>query len=97
MRYVIISSIAIFILIIFENLIFYKKSNYNVVAGNFTVMNNKINDMFKKAINTKMINEMPLSQLEVVDKLLSGEMSTDQAKKRLEELKLQQDKKKGKK
>ena len=53
--------------------------------------------MFKKAINTKVINEMPLSQLEVVDKLLSGEMSTDQAKKRLEELKLQQDKKKGKK
>ena len=61
-------------------------------------MNNKINDMFKKAINIKIINnEMPLSQLEVVDKLLSGEMSTDQAKKRLEELKLQQDKKKGKK
>ena len=60
-------------------------------------MNNKINDMFKKAINTKMINEMPLSQLEVVDKLLSGEISSDQAKKRLEELKLQQDKKKGKK
>ena len=61
-------------------------------------MNNKIDDMFKKAINIKIINnEMPLSQLEVVDKLLSGEMSTDQAKKRLEELKLQQDKKKGKK
>ena len=61
-------------------------------------MNNKINDMFKKAINIKIINnEMPLSQLEVVDKLLSGEMSNDQAKKRLEELKLQQDKKKGKK
>ena len=59
-------------------------------------MNNKINDMFKKAINTKMINEMHLSQLEVVDKLLSGEISSDQAKKRLEELKLQQDKKKGK-
>ena len=59
-------------------------------------MNNKINDMFKKAINTKMINEMPLSQLEVVDNLLSGEISSDQAKKRLEELKLQQDKKKGK-
>ena len=60
-------------------------------------MNNKIDDMFKKAINIKIINnEMPLSQLEVVDKLLSGEMSTDQAKKRLEELKLQQDKKKGK-
>ena len=61
-------------------------------------MNNKIDDKFKKAINIKIINnEMPLSQLEVVDKLLSGEMSTDQAKKRLEELKLQQDKKKGKK
>ena len=61
-------------------------------------MNNKIDDMFKKAINIKIINnEMPLSQLEVVDKLLSGEMSTDQAKKRLEELKLQQDKKRGKK
>ena len=61
-------------------------------------MNNKIDDMFKKAINIKIINnEMPLSQLEVVDKLLSGEMSNDQAKKRLEELKLQQDKKKGKK
>ena len=61
-------------------------------------MNNKIDDMFNKAINIKIINnEMPLSQLEVVDKLLSGEMSTDQAKKRLEELKLQQDKKKGKK
>ena len=60
-------------------------------------MNNKIDDMFKKAINIKIINnEMPLSQLEVVDKLLSGEMSNDQAKKRLEELKLQQDKKKGK-
>mgnify|MGYP003145174663 CR=1 FL=1 len=60
-------------------------------------MNNKINDMFKKAVNTKMINEMPSSQLQIVDKLLSGKMSTDQAKKRLEELKLQQDKKKGKK
>ena len=59
-------------------------------------MNNKINDMFKKAVNTKMINEMPSSQLQIVDKLLSGKMSTDQAKKRLEELKLQQDKKKGK-
>ena len=60
-------------------------------------MNNKIDDMFKKAINIKIINnEMPLSQLEVVDKLLSGEISSDQAKKRLEELKLQQDKKKGK-
>ena len=35
-------------------------------------MNNKINDMFKKAINTKVINEMPYSQLEIVDKLLSG-------------------------
>ena len=33
--------------IIFENLIFYKKSNYNVVAGNFTVMNNKSNDLKK--------------------------------------------------
>ena len=61
-------------------------------------MNNKIDDMFKKAINIKIINnEMPLSQLEVVDKLLSGEISSDQVKKRLEELKLQQDKKKGKK
>ena len=33
--------------IIFENLNFYKKSNYNVVAGNFTVMNNKSNDLKK--------------------------------------------------
>ena len=64
--------------IIFDNLLFYKKSNYNVVAGNFTVMNNKSNDLkkFKPEIRIYKDPETLTFEASIKTNLLSDQYLT---------------------
>ena len=64
--------------IIFDDLLFYKQSNYNVVAGNFTVMNNKSNDLkkFKPEIRIYKNPETLTFEASIKTNLLSDQYLT---------------------